>query len=128
MRTPTPMSNELFQNYLTERMDAIRVSLQSKGEEYAYNGDRMFNFNEGLRLNPRLYKTREDVLESFLTKHLTSLTQILGDLQKGKYPTKALLEEKLGDIINYYILMEISIKHGLDVETPFQNTIIGKID
>ena len=51
------------------------------------------------------------VLDGFLLKHLLSYYDVLDDMDKGKYPTDEYIDEKFGDIINYFILQEAQIKN-----------------
>lgn len=114
----TNLSNAKFQEGLERRLKLIREVLSSKATEYAKDNaegeDRMHNFNVSMHLAPNLFKTREDAIMGFLVKHLTSVEDILADLRQDKYPDLARLEEKLGDVINYYILLEISIRQGIE--------------
>jgi len=53
--------------------------------------------------------SRERVLHGFMLKHLISYLDMLDDMDKGIIPTEAYLDEKIGDIINYFVLQEASI-------------------
>lgn len=104
------MSEREFEEILTKRLDKIRNVLGTKAKEYVRNGDRLHNFNVGARLDG---VSRERVLHGFLLKHYISYMDMLNDMDKGILPTEEYVDEKLGDIINYFILMEQSIKNKI---------------
>lgn len=107
------LPNEEFQRYLEERIDDIRYTLESKAGEYAKGNDRMYNFNAGLQAEPHIFKTREDVIKAYMTKQLVSVQDILQTMREGSLPTLDFVIEKFRDVINYYILMEASIKQQI---------------
>ena len=43
-------------------------------------------------------------------KHYVSFLDILNDIEKGILPKEDVVDEKIGDLINYLILAEASIK------------------
>lgn len=104
------MSNDLAERLLRFRIDKIKESLETKAKEYVRGGDRMHNFNVGAEKKGWL---REEVIESFRLKHDISRDDIISDMKEGKLPTREYVEEKYGDIINYYILEEMSIKQKI---------------
>lgn len=99
--------SEFFDKTVTERCDKIKHILTVKGKEYVRNGDKLHNFNRGADISGQ---TRERVLHGFLLKHLISYFDILDDLDKGNVPSDAVIDEKLGDIITYFVIQEVSLK------------------
>lgn len=100
------MSEETFQEIVEEQLQQIRNTLLVKGKEYRRNSNPFHNFDQGAR---RTGKTREEVLDGFLLKHEISIEDITRDAANGKYPTKAVLDEKFGDNIIYLILKKASL-------------------
>lgn len=100
------LSNERADQYLNEILETIRQTLIVKAKEYVRNEDRMHNFNVAAT---KTGNTREEVMRQFRLKHDVSVDDILSDIKAGKLPTKALVMEKYGDIINYNILELMSI-------------------
>lgn len=100
------MITEDFNKVLQERIYKIQKILAAKSEEYVRNDNKMHNFDKGSDLTG---KSREDVLLGFALKHWISVNDILDDMSKGKLPTRELVDEKLGDWINYMCLLEASI-------------------
>jgi hypothetical protein len=101
------MSVEEFENLVEERLEKVKALLLSKGDEYARNGDRLHNFHTGAR---KMDKTPQEVLKGFLLKHEISIEDLIEDHAKGKPVKLAQVEEKIGDAIVYYILLEVLFK------------------
>ena len=110
------MTEKEFQDVLTTRLTKIKETLSSKAKEYATEGDKLHNFNVGARLTGQ---TREKVLWGFALKHYISFLDILDNLDNGKLPTEAMVDEKIGDLINYLVLVEASLKGRLDGKLPY---------
>lgn len=92
------------------RLMSIDNILNKKALEYVRNNDRLHNFNVGADLEN---KTREDVLHSFFLKHYISYLDMLSDIREGKLPSHDYVNEKIGDMINYLVLQEASIKQKI---------------
>lgn len=107
------MKEQEFQEILHQRLKKIEQTLASKAEEYAADGDKLHNFNVGARITGQI---RERVLWGFALKHYISFMDILDDIELGKLPTKERVDEKLGDLINYLVLVEASIKDKINNE------------
>jgi hypothetical protein len=101
------MEVEHFDQILEDRIRKIRLSLLIKGKEYRRNNDPLHNFNRGSKLSGQ---SREKVLWGFALKHHVSFLDMLDDMDKGKFPKTEIVDEKIGDLINYLILCEASIK------------------
>jgi hypothetical protein len=101
------MTEQEFDALVEKRLDLTREVLIIKGREYRRNSDPLHNFNMASKLNNT---TREKALWGFATKHLVSFLDMLDDIEKNKLPQREYVEEKIGDLINYLILCEASIK------------------
>lgn len=100
------MTEERFNELVTEVCDQMKETLLIKGKEYRRNGNVFHNFDIGAQ---RTGLIREKVLDGMLLKHEISIADITNDLIVGKYPSKELLDEKFGDNIIYLILKKASI-------------------
>jgi len=101
---------EQFDEIIEDTLAKIKEVLITKGKEYRRNNDVFHNFNEGARITGQ---TREEVLWGFALKHFISIQDIKNDIKLGlKKPTKELLDEKYGDLINYLLLEKASIIIG----------------
>jgi hypothetical protein len=94
------MTPQNFDKLVERRVELIKSVLKSKAGEYAFSGDRLHNF---VRAADMLGTTKEKALVGMWTKHIVSVLDIV---DSGATPTKAMIEEKLGDLINYAILLE----------------------
>lgn len=96
------MTSQEFILLVAHRCQAINRVLASKAEEYASNSDRLHNFKTAAKI---LNSTPESALLGFMTKHLVSVVDLVKNCQHEK-PSLELIQEKIGDSINYLILLE----------------------
>lgn len=121
------MNVEKFNKMLEERIEKTRQVLNSKNKEYASNSDKLHNFK---RAGDMLRQTPEQALVGMWTKHIISILDIVDQIDtanrpripadytleeftkylKAKKLTIATVEEKIGDAVNYLILLEALIK------------------
>lgn len=100
------MTPERFNQIVDERKAKISNILQRKSLEYSRDGDRLHNFN---RASAFARKAPTTVAWLFNLKHLTSIADLVDDLEAGKTVTQSLVDEKIGDAVNYLILLEALI-------------------
>lgn len=81
-----------------------------KSAEYSTDSDKLHNFKRAA-LDSK--QSPEKVILGFLLKHRISVLDMVDNLDKGILPTEALVDEKIGDYINYLILLEASIKERI---------------
>jgi len=94
------MTTDRFEELLQNRIEKIGTVLGKKADEYAQNGDRLFNFRQAARINGT---SMTESLWGMGTKHLVSVLDLIhGRLEN----TKEMADEKIGDMINYLILLE----------------------
>lgn len=108
------MKRKEFEKVLEQRLANITATLLIKGREYSRNDNALHNFEIGARV---MNVTRERVLWGFALKHYISIMDILDDLDNSIVPTEAAVDEKFGDLINYLILCEASLKNKINGET-----------
>ena len=101
------MHDKEFDRLLEERLVLARKTLKSKGVEYTPDSNRLHNFDRAAVMRKT---TPEDVLMGMKVKHTVSLEDILESIKKGERPPMELIEEKIGDEINYWLILEIIIK------------------
>ena len=91
---------EQFDVILKKRQAATLKVLGTKAEEYAFNDDRLYNFRKSAQLDDT---TVPVALWGMAKKHLISIL----DLVHERLPaTPEMVNEKIGDLINYLILLE----------------------
>jgi hypothetical protein len=97
------MTPEQFEKVLERRLEITKKTLGSKGKEYASDKDRLHNFYAAGRL--RLSHPCES-LQGMMDKHLVSYFDIIEKAKNGTQVNRSVIDEKIGDIINYFILQE----------------------
>jgi hypothetical protein len=103
---------QFVQDVVQRRVQLIKDVLQTKNEEYAGQDDVFKAFTEALPLS--FHDTKQAVAWEFMVKHLQSIKLIIEErAKKGKIPDEKLLEEKIGDAINYLILIEGMFKEEM---------------
>lgn len=100
------MNQQQFDQIVESRIEKIRDVLVSKGKEYADDTDRMMNFKSGAAMQGI---TPLQCLRGYMTKHITSLYNLL---QSPDNVAPAVWDEKIGDSINYLILLEALLQDG----------------
>ena len=95
-----------FAGVVRHRQAAIEESLAAKGEEYARGGDRLHNFR---RISAFTGKPMRQACWALAMKHITSLQDMVED--DGEHPAEV-WDEKLGDAINYLILLDAIVREG----------------
>ena len=94
------MKQDQFDLILKSRLESIKNVLGGKAQEYAINDDRLHNFKVAARIAGN---TPREALWGMAMKHLVCVD----DMIKGHTtPTPYLINEKLGDMINYLVLLE----------------------
>ena len=104
---------QFVQDVVQRRVQLIQDVLQSKNEEYAGQEDVFKAVTESLPLS--FHDTKQAVAWEFMVKHLQSIKMIIEARSKsGKIPDEKVLEEKIGDAINYLILIEGMFKEDME--------------
>jgi hypothetical protein len=93
------MDSKKFNEILKNRLRKIEETLSSKAVEYA-KGDRLYNFKRASNI---LQSTPQEALLGMMAKHIVSVLDLIeGTLN----PSPEMIDEKIGDTINYLILLE----------------------
>ena len=101
------MDSETFNYLLERRLGFTRSVLGYKAQEYATNDDRLHNFKVAARVGNT---TPKKALFNFMLKHLVSLMDFIDEPARA---TPLLIDEKIGDLINYLILLEALFKEDI---------------
>jgi hypothetical protein len=114
------MNIEKFNALLKCRIALMRSVLAAKSEEYSTEQDKLHNFK---RAGQMLQCTPEKALIGMWTKHIISILDIVDKIEeydKSHTPSVynevniELIEEKIGDAVNYLILLEALLKERLE--------------
>jgi hypothetical protein len=100
------MTNEKFEIIVNDCIESIKKVLLEKAKDYATEDDRLHNFKFAGRIAGI---SPERALMGFKLKHDVSVQDIVNDLDGGKLPVIERVKEKIGDCINYLILLEALI-------------------
>ena len=104
------MTTTEFNKIVRTRCNLINEVLTVKAKEYSRDNNRLHNFD---RASVILNTTREKALLGMAVKHLISFLDLVNDMEK-EIPTTEYIDEKIGDLINYLILCEASIKDKIN--------------
>ena len=99
-----------FDDVLKERLRKTESVLAAKAQEYATGENRYHNFHRAAEL---LGCTPEQALMGMLAKHLVSvldMVEVTAELGWRPWPSEDMIDEKIGDTINYLILLEGLLK------------------
>lgn len=105
------MTTEVFNSIIHNQISRCEETLCKKAEEYATE-DRLHNFKQAAALQNCRPTT---ALAGMMCKHTVSVYDMLNGLEKGKtYPTE-LWDEKIGDSINYLLLLSAMVREDTDI-------------
>ncbi len=96
-----------FNIILEERLQKIEEVLGSKAKEYARGKNRYHNFTVAGQMASC---TPAQALYGMMLKHMVSVRDLIQDHAAGRPLTYDLIDEKIGDHINYLILLEGMLK------------------
>jgi hypothetical protein len=106
------MTHMAFDALLERRLELTRNVLAHKSGEYSTTEDRLHNFKRAAQLRG---EPPHDALLGMLVKHWVSIEDIAnsfcGRVRKLRAPDHV-IDEKIGDAINYLILLEAILKEN----------------
>jgi len=112
------MTHSEFMEIVKHRLDECRAVLDVKGVEYANNKDRLLNFKDGAAFLPDERPTQTKACWSYMTKHLASVKRmVMDETPVNEY----MLKEKIGDIINYALLLEACLREDYNLKLRREN-------
>ena len=108
------MNQNDFNNLVESTMESCKKTLVKKREEYVIDlaADVLSNFKNNAKLS--IAGTPEGIGWELMTKHLQSIK----DYCAGRKVSSAVLDEKIGDAINYLVLIKaiISEREGFGID------------
>lgn len=116
------MNSQDFDALVEKRLRKCQATLTTKNAEYSSDTDRLHNFKVAARLDG------EDpvaALWGMWKKHIVSIIDMKDRMvrEPGWVPEPGLIEEKLGDNINYTLLLEGLMEERRGRTTPYLNTL-----
>ena len=108
------MDGETFSKLIDARFRKCRSVLDTKNKEYTREEDKLYNFKraaEMLGANP------EEALLGMATKHFVSVFDLAKDVDRLDDIEPGYVDEKIGDAINYLLLLEALLveRYGWEV-------------
>ena len=101
------MTYDKFMELLEERFNKTRETYSKKMNEYATDLDVFQSFKRGVGFS--FHDTPEGVAWEYACKHFESIKTIISKIP-DEIPSDELIDEKIGDAINYLIILEGLIK------------------
>lgn len=98
------MNKELYQLHITSTMQKSLNTLTAKANEYARKDDMFHNFEVAAVLKG---ETREEALFGMMDKHLVSISDMVPNAKGYSQET---WQEKIGDAINYLLILSAMVK------------------
>ena len=103
------MNTEAFNKIIREQIDRCENTLCKKADEYATDDDRLHNFKVAAGIQNCLPTT---ALGGMMAKHTVSVYDMIQGLENGMcYPIE-LWNEKIGDSINYLLLLAAAVREA----------------
>ena len=100
------MKVERFNDCIEKRIDKCKQVLVKKADEYATE-DRLHNFKVAAELQGVNILT---ALAGMMAKHTVSVYDLIQEVQKGDRPHREMWDEKIGDSINYLLLLDAAVE------------------
>lgn len=97
------MTYKEFNDLVERRLIMTREVMASKNKEYATVEDSLHNFKKAAGYGAK-DETPQQALWGMLKKHLVSIHDLIES--RSEHISKQIIDEKIGDIINYFILLE----------------------
>ncbi len=103
------MRTEQFEEVINNRIETCKSVLCSKAEEYATD-DRLHNFKVAGKLQKC---TPVKALGGMMAKHTVSVYDLIDNYEQGKAISKEMWVVKIGDSINYLLLLTAMLEEKI---------------
>ena len=100
------MNKELYTLLITGTMKECSNTLTERAREYTHEDDMFHNFEVAAALQGI---TKEQALCGMMAKHIVSINDMVWS---GQEYTKEKWQEKIGDGINYLLILSAMVKEG----------------
>lgn len=102
------MTSDKFEKVMSDRLQKCIDTLGVKAEEYATT-DRLHNFKVAGEIQNC---TAIKALGGMMCKHTVSVYDLINDFDKGKNVPVEMWDEKIGDSINYLLLLTALVEES----------------
>lgn len=110
------MTTQEFEQVIENRIDTCKSTLCNKAKEYATE-DRLHNFKVAAELQSC---TPITALAGMMAKHTVSVYDLIQKQEQGFVVSREMWDEKIGDSINYLILLSALVQEKFDEEIEGQ--------
>lgn len=100
------MNRKEFEDVIQHRLQRIKDVMIDKNKEYSSDDNVFYNFERSGEINRC---SRREALWDMASKHLVSIIDMV---EGGQDYDPEYVEEKIGDLINYLILLEGMLYEG----------------
>ena len=114
------MNTEDFNKIIHEQIERCEATLCKKADEYATD-DRLHNFKVAAELQNCLPTT---ALAGMMAKHTVSVYDMIRGLEEGKSYPLELWDEKIGDSINYLLLLAAAVREDVENQRNYKNYVL----
>ena len=114
------MNTETFNKIIREQIERCENTLCKKADEYATE-DRLHNFKVAAGIQNCLPTT---ALAGMMAKHTVSVYDMIRGLEEGKSCPIELWDEKIGDSINYLLLLAAAVREYSENQRNHQNYVL----
>ena len=118
------MNTEDFNKVIREQIERCEATLCKKADEYATD-DRLHNFKVAAGIQNCLPTT---ALGGMMCKHTVSVYDMIRGLEEGKSYPLELWDEKIGDSINYLLLLAAMVRENEESFTECECFDIAKAE
>ncbi len=101
------MNMQEFEKVTIERVNECLKVMTSKSEQYSTETDKLHNFKVAGELQGC---TPEKALGGMMSKHTVSIYDLINDVETGKNIPLEMWDEKIGDHINYLLLLNALVR------------------
>ena len=105
------MNSKRFEEIISKRIEKCLGVLCKKADEYATE-DRLHNFKVAAQLQNCTPLT---ALAGMMSKHTVSVYDLIRDYERGKNISGEMWDEKIGDSINYLLLLTALVDEGGEI-------------
>lgn len=116
------MTSDKFTEVIADRINKCLDTLGVKANEYA-TSDRLHNFKVAGKIQNC---TPIKALGGMMCKHTVSVYDLINDFESGKNVPVELWDEKIGDSINYLLLLTALIHETKEAETNGKMCMAGR--
>jgi hypothetical protein len=113
------MNHNTFNKLVDKRCEKIKEVLSSKADEYSSEKDRLHNFKAAGRAKG------EPAVKALWGMYMKHWVAVQDMIQSEKIPSQEWLDEKIGDSINYHILLEGLFTEQLTIKSIDPDPVVG---